>query len=135
MTAEDSSIQSSDAEGRCAYILLYDVDVENGFPEQESAAVTFVNEHELFDISTVDVLSWRMEGSDWEPPPSSADFSIDGERVCNLDDMIKEGEMIERYACILVILPFFLIDFKNGTPKKIQPPQLNCFFLSYDLIN
>ncbi len=61
--------RAADGEGRTGYSLIYDADAGAGHADPAQARVTFLSEHELYDLGEDEVLSWRRAGAAWEPAP------------------------------------------------------------------
>lgn len=56
--------------------------------------VTFLDEHELFDLGEADILKWRTEGDDWNEV--SKYKVVNGIQVVNLEDMFEEDKKLAR---------------------------------------
>jgi hypothetical protein len=67
--AAEPAPRAADGEGRVGYALLYDADAGAGHDDPAPARVTFLSEHELYDLGEDEVLSWRRAGAAWEPAP------------------------------------------------------------------
>lgn len=61
-----------DGQGRQVYVLLYDADADAGYPDPTEHRVSFLDDHELFDVGECDLLDWRVEGTQWERPRPDA---------------------------------------------------------------
>jgi len=84
--SRDPSI--TDGERRVSYVILYDPDHSAGYPDPTEHRVTFLEEHELYDMEHDDFLAWRFEGQEW-----------DAQAVDDRDDAIdKEWEKYRKVA-------------------------------------
>lgn len=90
---------TTDGEGRIAYILCYDPDPESGYDEHTEHNVTFLDEHELFDIEEGEILMWRHECDDWNEVDKYR--TEDGRYVISLEQIIEEDDKLAR--CIKVL--------------------------------
>jgi hypothetical protein len=89
----------TDGEGRLAYVLSYDPDAEFGYEEPTEHMVTFLNEHELFDMGEVDLLQWRHAGTVWDAIPSWEDQNPemkDGVTIISMQKVLEKGERINK---------------------------------------
>jgi hypothetical protein len=90
----------TDGEGRLAFILRYDPDVEFGYEEPTEHTVSFLSEHELFDFGEVDLLQWRHAGSNWDEVPSWEDAApektADGFDVISMEKVLEKGDRINK---------------------------------------
>jgi len=68
--AAEPAPRAADGEGRRGHALLYDADAGAGHADPAPARVTFLSDHELYDLGEDEVLSWRRAGSAWEPEPT-----------------------------------------------------------------
>ena len=101
--------ENFDGEGRQGYILRYDPDIDSGYEEYEERTVTFLDEHELFDMEEEELMVWRVEGDSWDGKGSwenilqdyTGDDLVedDGEnvmQVASLDAFHAHGERMNR---------------------------------------
>lgn len=81
-----------DGEGRVACSIRYDPDTANGYEEAEEREVTFIDEHELWDLEEGEILLWRREGDQWEglaPVPEQGeedDGTVDIVSLCREEE-------------------------------------------------
>ncbi|PRW59157.1 golgin subfamily B member 1-like isoform X1 [Chlorella sorokiniana] len=81
-------------------MLKYDPDSDNGFAEHEMRAVTFLDDHVLYDNvegeDACDLLHWRREGEAWEPPAD--DEAEEGAEAAplSLGDIVQQISAAER---------------------------------------
>jgi hypothetical protein len=65
---------AKDGQGREVYVILYEADTTTGYPEPTEHRVSFLDDHELFDVGECDLLDWRIEGTGWERPRPTANL-------------------------------------------------------------
>ncbi|KAF6257372.1 hypothetical protein COO60DRAFT_1234110 [Scenedesmus sp. NREL 46B-D3] len=78
-----------------AYTIKYDTWPECDFTEEEEAEVALLSTHRLLDLRQADVMAWRREGEDYEPPDDSDDDEEGGEGLQSDDAELADVEAAE----------------------------------------
>lgn len=86
---------SADGEGRPLYLLKYDADVDAGY-EEEERRVSFLDEHELYDLDLGDTVSWRMQGDTWDDLESDT-YWVKGERADGEKELLVDKAKWEQH--------------------------------------
>ncbi len=74
--------------------LRYEAD---GKFDTETRSCTFLSAHELWDVDDEDVLTWRREDEDWEPPAEEGDPGAQAEGgTVQMRDVVAYNDRIAR---------------------------------------
>lgn len=88
---------TTDGEGRTAYVIAYDANSKLGYPDATESRVTFLDDHELYDLDYDEIIQWKIEGDPWNAPEDK--HLLDEEDVDVLvssEEMRREEQKISR---------------------------------------
>ena len=88
---------TEDGEGRLACLIRYDADTTNGYDEPEEREVTFIGEHELWDLEEEEILVWRKEGDGWECESEAEQANGTEDGTVDILSLYREEERKMRY--------------------------------------